>query len=76
MQRLNCLPTLVELHDLRASLLARLEPATEALNVAYRRDARSKERYTFGARVQQLATLLAEVEAALDWDSQRGARRD
>jgi hypothetical protein len=68
MHRLDGLPTLAELHELRDSLLARLEPATAALDTARRCGAPPAQRYTLGARVQQLAMMLAEVEAALGLD--------
>jgi hypothetical protein len=66
MQEFEGLPTLAELHDLRDLLLARLEPATAALHTASCRGAPPAQRYKLGARVQQLAMMLAEVEAALD----------
>jgi hypothetical protein len=68
MQRLDAFPTLAELHDLRKSLLARLEPATASLQIARRCGAPSAQRYALGARVQQLAMMLSEVEAALGID--------
>jgi len=50
------------------ALLARFEPATQALHIARRCGALPAQRYTLGARVQQLAMMLAEVEAALGLD--------
>jgi len=54
-----------ELYAVRDELLARLGPATRALNPRYN-DLTCQPRQSLGSEVQQLAMMLAEVEEALD----------